>query len=686
MSKYFISFTSCLLLSSFLYAQQSADIQEIIVTADFRQQNLSNISNSISVLDDSLLEDQHISHLEEALYHAPNVNFSSGSNRARFYQIRGIGERGQFSEPLNSSVGLMIDGVDFSGAGNAALLYDVEQVEILMGPQGTRYGSNALAGLINIRSKDPTSEAAYGLKIDLGNYNSRGLAAYLSGPLSQTLQFRLSAQRSRSDGFSQNQYLKRPTNQRDESLLRGKLRWQVSDDIQFDLSLSRVDLDNGYDAFSLDNIRDTLSDEPGFDRQTSDFMNSTLHLGGFRLAQIELIGAFSDSNIDYGYDEDWSYIGLHPFEYSSTDRYLRERDSASAEMRFLSRENSQLFAGRTSWVLGLFHLQQEVSLKRLYTYLTEPFSSRYQINRSAIFTDTSTELNSRWSLDLGLRLERFDAEYLDSSSLLFKPQDNLQGGKVSLNYLMGESSLLYLSAARGYKAGGFNTDGSLDPDLREFGDERLWNYELGFKGAFDNNRLQLSSALFYMVRKAVQIASSTTRLRADLSTAFIDYIGNAAQGRNVGLELNANWQPSNDLNLQAALGILKTRYENFINSAGDNLSGRAQAHAPSYQFSLGATYSLNANLDVNISIQGKDRFYFSDSHNIESDSYALWHASIDWQFDKWLVSLWGRNLGDKGYSVRGFYFGNDPRDAYTPKGYTQLGEPRRIGLSLSADF
>jgi iron complex outermembrane receptor protein len=686
MPKQITSLVLGLLLSNFLSAQETVNIQEIIVTADFRQQSLARISNSISVLNESRLERQHISHLDEALQLAPNVNFASGSNRARFYQIRGIGERGQFSEPLNPSVGLMIDGVDFSGAGNAALLYDVEQVEILMGPQGTRYGSNALAGLINIRSKAPTAEASFGVQIDLGNYDSRGLAGYLSGPLTQDLQFRFSAQQARSDGFSQNLYLHRPTNQRDESLLRGKLNWQVAQDIQLELSLSRFELDNGYDAFSLDNIRDTLSDEPGFDRQVSDFLSSTLSLDGFRLAKVELIAALSDSSIDYGYDEDWSFIGLHPFEYSSTDRYLRERENASAELRLLSRDNSLLFDGRTSWVLGFYHLQQDVSLNRLYTYLTEPFSSRYRIDRSAIFADTSTELNARWSLDLGLRLEHFDADYHDSSTLSFTPQDSLQGGKVAVNYLVGESASFYLSAARGYKAGGFNTDGSLDPDLREFGDERLWNYELGYKGSFDDNRLQVRSAIFYMDRKAVQIASSTTRLRADLSTAFIDYIGNAAQGKNLGLELNANWQSNNKLNLQAILGILKTRYENFINSAGDNLSGREQAHAPSYQFSLGGTYSLSANLDFNISVQGKDRFYFSDSHNIQSGSYALWHASIDWQLDQWRVGLWGRNLGDKDYHVRGFYFGNDPRDGYTPKGYTQLGEPRRIGLTLSADF
>ena len=85
-------------------------------------------------------------------------SFAGGSGRARFFQIRGIGERSQFGDPLNHSVGILIDNVDFSGAGTAATLFDVEQVEILRGPQGTRYGANALAGLINIKTKGPERE------------------------------------------------------------------------------------------------------------------------------------------------------------------------------------------------------------------------------------------------------------------------------------------------------------------------------------------------------------------------------------------------------------------------------------------------------------------------------------------------------------------------------------------------
>ena len=170
---------------NFAQEQESPAIEEIIVNADYRLSDLNDIPSSVIILDETLIQNRNAQHLEEVLLNAPNVNFSSGSSRARFYQIRGIGERGQFSEPLNSSVGVIIDGIDFSGIGNASMLYDIDQVEVFLGPQGTRYGSNALAGLISLQSKAPTKELSYGLKLESGDYNSNGLGGYLSGPLSE---------------------------------------------------------------------------------------------------------------------------------------------------------------------------------------------------------------------------------------------------------------------------------------------------------------------------------------------------------------------------------------------------------------------------------------------------------------------------------------------------------------------
>ena len=681
----FITFT-CFCFSISAQVDSSIVLEEIIVNADYRQSKASDIFSSVTVLDANLIRKKNAQHLEDILFNAPNVNLSSGASRARFYQIRGIGERGQFSEPLNSSVGVIIDGVDFSGIGNAALLYDVEQVEILLGPQGTRYGSNALAGLINLQSKSPTNETSYGLQLENANFDSSGLAGYLSGSISNQLRYRLSAQNLKSDGFNTNQFLSKKTNQRDEGIVRGKLDWTPSDYVQLGITASTINIDNGYDSFSLDNVRDTISDQPGIDRQQADILSTKLSLTQFAKFKVEALLGYADSKTEYGYDEDWVFNGFHPWEYSSSDQYFRDRETTSAELRFVSSDSGLIFSNTTDWVFGIYSLQQEVDLKRIYTFLSTDFSSRYDIKRFAVYGEINSDLNNNWGLSLGFRGESFDAAYFDSNAINFTPDEILYGGKLALTYRTSTSSLIYASISRGYKTGGFNTDGSLDSDLREFNAEELINYEFGFKGSLYNDQLKTQLALFFMDRDDVQIASSVVRSRADGSSEFIDYVGNAAAGSNYGLEASAKFQAANNIMFHGSLGLLKTEYKEFVNSAGDNLGGRQQAHAPNYQYTLGVDIRISSSLELDVNIQGKDSFYFSDSHSIRSKDYSLVNASLSYSWKEWQLTLWGRNLNDEDYSVRGFFFGNDPRDNYAAKGYTQLGEPMRYGLTLNMDF
>ena len=671
---------------SFAQEQESPAIEEIIVNADYRLSDLNDIPSSVIILDETLIQNRNAQHLEEVLLNAPNVNFSSGSSRARFFQIRGIGERGQFSEPLNSSVGVIIDGIDFSGIGNASMLYDIDQVEVFLGPQGTRYGSNALAGLINLQSKAPTKDLSYGLKLESGDYNSNGLGGYLSGPLSERFSYRISAQQIKSDGFNMNRFLNDETNTRNERVVRGKINGELLDDVELDLTASTIKLNNGYDAFSLNNDRDTLSDQPGSDLQDSELLSAKITVSRFKHFTFDTLLGYGDSRTEYSYDEDWVYDGFHPWGYSSTDQYNRDRSTGSTEFRFTSSEEGRILFDTTDWVFGFYYLGQEERLERTYTFLTENFTSKYDTKRIAIYGETDTQLSDDWNLTLGIRGERFSADYHDSSLVNFSPSENLVGGRITLAYNTSTETLLYTTISQGYKAGGFNTDGTLDSDLRDFDSEGLLNYEIGFKGMLFDNRFQTQLALFFMNRDDVQISSSIVRTRDDGSSEFIDYIGNAAAGSNYGLEFSGSYKATERFDFYGSLGLLKTRYDDFINSAGDNLEGREQAHAPSYQYSLGANIQLGNNVDFGLNILGKDSFYFSDSHGVQSNAYHLINANLSYTWEDWKLMLWGRNLTDEDYFVRGFYFGNDPRDNYLSKGYTQLGEPARVGVTINLDF
>jgi outer membrane receptor protein involved in Fe transport len=675
------------------------EIQEIIVTAELRQKPLLETPASVSVITAEQIRERSAQHLEQVLTAAPNVNYAAGASRARYFQVRGVGERGQFQEPLNPSVGVLLDGVDFSGTGTIGTLFDVEQVEVLRGPQGTLHGANALAGLINIRSAAPTEEFEHRLEATAGDYDSYGVGGSSSGPLTDSLLYRIAAWTYRSDGFIDNDFSgDDDSNDRDELTARARLRWLASENSSLDISFNRVDIDNGYDAFSLDNRRHTLSDQPGEDRQESSAI--ALHWrSALDSLSLEALFSYAETDSDYGYDEDWTFDGFHPYGYSSTDQYLRDRDSVSAELRLSSNASSRLFGDTTDWVAGLYYLANDEDLLRRYTYNASDFASSYDTDTLALFGQIDSALSERLNLVIGLRAERRDTDYRDNRGVGFDPDKDLWGGRLGLEFDLDDNRLLYAMVSRGYRANGVNPEilASLpltdDPELvnamnqrRDYDEETLLNYELGLKGRWLDQRLQGRLALFYMDRDDQQVGGNFLLPQPGGATTFIAFTDNAAEGNNYGAELELAWQASDQALLWANLGYLQTEFDDYVTAGGVDTSGRDQAHAPEYQFSSGVRWQFASGFYLRLEAEGRDAFYFSDEHDRRSDAYELLHARFGFEAEHWSLSLWGRNLTDEDYAVRGFFFGNDPRIDYLPTTYLQYGDPRTVGVDASYRF
>ena len=697
--------TKLLAAACCLASQAVADptrLEEVVVTAELRPAPLLSQVGSISVISAQDILEREAQHLEGILNLAPNVNFAGGTSRARFFQIRGVGERSQFQEPLNPSIGLVIDGIDFSGLGGAGTLFDVQQVEILRGPQGTLHGANALAGLIDIRSGQPEAEPGLQLEAGAADYDSWNAGVVGTGPLvTDQLLYRLAVNRFHSDGFIENDYLGRDdTNGQDETTVRGKLRWLPTGRDTLDLTLMYIDIDNGYDAFSLDNTRHTLSDEPGKDRQDSRALGLEWQRE-LDAMTVETSVTAATTASTYSFDEDWSYVGIAPgWEYSSKDRYKRDRDSYSATARLLSAEGSRLFGGSTDWVAGAYVLGDRENLDRRYTYLENDFSSRYDTDTYALFGQLDSQLSDGFTLITGLRIERRLTDYRDNNGVDSDPDKDLWGGRVALEYQFDDNRMAYGEISRGYRANGINAailasmGSSEDPaiadqleTLQQFDEEYLVNYELGLKGKLLADTLQARLALFYMDREDQQVKGSLVIPRPDGSTAFIDYTSNAAQGNNYGMELELNWLASDRLELFANIGLLHTEFERYIDSDGNDLSGRDQAQAPNYQYAVGGHYDIGNGFYLRLDVEGRDSAYFSDRHDLKSPSYDLLNMRLGYAAQQWSVALWARNLTDEDYYVRGFgTFGNDPRKEYAVEPYYQYGEPRVVGVSTRFTF
>ena len=688
-----LSKTLRLLVPAFISTATLADhiIEEVIVTSDFRDSGLLKTAASITVFDSQTIAQRQARHLEQLINLAPNVNFSSGASRGRFIKIRGIGERSQFIEPLNPSVGILVDGIDFTGIAGAATTMDIAQVEILRGPQGTIYGANALAGLINLRSNQPTDRTQGNLEVTLGDYNTQTVSAAMGGPLSKNLGYRFAAQQHSSDGYIRNDFLKRDdTDNIDELSLRSILDWQASDNLDLKLTVFHVNADNGYDAFSLDNTRHTLSDNPGHDRQESTAVAVQSNWqANVNFTLVSLVN-FADNNLEYGYDEDWAYGDdlcvdfFCPYNdpYNSADNYIRDRKNGSIDIRLVSAESAQIFNGTTDWVAGIYWREQDEELLRQNG---RDFTSDFDTTNQAVYGQLDTQLSGVLRLSTGVRFENRQASYRDSDLVDHRVDEDIWGGRIALQYQLPSQAMMYGLISRGYKAGGVNSNPSVAAEDREFDTELMLNYELGAKGRWLDDALQAQVAVFYQQRDDIQIKQTLVEPReGDSGPRYTDYFGNSAKGSNYGVELEFNWLPTETLALFGSVGLLESEYDIPLSA---DLNSREQAHAPAYQFALGARAQITDSLAVSIDIEGKDEFYLSSSHSEQSQSYELVNANLTYMFGDWELSLWGRNLTDEDVIVRGFGgFGNDPRNGWITEPYYQLGAPRVIGFSGKYDF
>ena len=461
-------FTLSLLASSVAaYAQQTnvsntsdstpSDIERVIVSGDFRQTTLDQLSASATILDQERLRSRQPSHIDSVLNSIPNVNFAAGASRGRFVQIRGIGERSQFAEPINPSVSFIVDEFDFSGLAAAGLIFDTKQLEVYRGPQATLYGTGALAGAVKLSSNDVGSDAPDYVEARIGNKESYRIEGATGDDINTDWGYRVALVHNRSDGFVENTFLNRSdTANIDETALRFAVEGSVDERTTLALTYRWYDIDNGYDAFSLDNDNKTLSDEPGFDEHQTHAVSarSTTNTAA---GDFILIATHASHNIAYGYDEDWTFTGFHPWGYTSFDAYFRDVETQTGEMRFVSSDSAALFDGMTDWTIGVFYKSTEEKLLRQYTYLDSDFASEYTPTTTAIYAQTESRLNENLVLVAGLRVENYDFDYADNNQLTRAFDTTMVGGKVALQYTQGDH-FYYGSISRGYKGAGFNPE------------------------------------------------------------------------------------------------------------------------------------------------------------------------------------------------------------------------------------
>ena len=687
-------------------------LNEVIISEISGNVKHQHSTNDIHTMSDYDFKPGDI-HFDDVINKVPNLNYAGGTSRSRFYQIRGIGERSQYAGEggPNYYIATVVDDIDLSGIGMPIFLDDIQQIEVYQGPQSFSYGHNAMAGLINIKTKDPDIISDNNFKMTIGNDElfQNSYYHHYKPLLNDKLFINLFVYNAKQNGFMYNDYLNEYKNNKNENLQKLKLVYKESNAFKSKITLIKSNLNNGYDMWSPNNNTDTTySNQPGKDSQELIAMSFKNQLNFNNLSVVQISNILK-SDMEHSYDSDWGnddFWSNDPYnvEYWSYEYYqneLRERSMNSHELRFIYNFNNNIKNASglyvknlkeednaTGWILG----GEDVALNARFNNTNQAIYNELKYSYKDITLTTNIRIEK---VNLKYNSTHYHEEYIDydyynpiydTTYVNTKYKDTLNGSKLSFLYAVDKTKNIYLTLSNGFKSGGVNQNPRLSDNNRLFKPEFNQNIDLGYK--FRNNNTLLNINAFYMNRKDLQVSLSSQQDNNN-PNSFYFYTSNASDGFNYGLSLSFKTVSEQDFETYVNLGYLKTQINSYTyltdESTITEFSTREAAHAPSYSISWGFTKHYGP-VSIGGDVQAKDKFYFSDSHDMQSDAYSLANIHIDYMINSNLeISFWSKNIFNTKYAVRGFFFGVEPPN-YEDKLYLSYGEPFTIGMTLNYKF
>lgn len=674
-------------------------LEPLRVTADLWETPLDRIPASVTVYDEAALRAGNVRHFGDLADQVPNLTWTGGTSRPRYLQIRGIGENSQYEgEAPDSTVRFLVDDLDFTGLGTLGSTFDVSQVEVLRGPQAGAFGANAAGGVVRLVTNAPTPFWTGRVESSFGQDALREGGFAVGGPLltrkPDQLMARLAIHQHNGDGFRHNATLNRDTNARDEFSARLRLTANLAPLWRWEAALLYSDQHNGFDEFALNNNgRTTYSDQPGVDNQLSKAASVRGTFTGFAGARLTSVTSGSWTKSRYSYDDDWTAASYQGFSDLGRDRRVLNQ-----ELRLDSAATRSAFGVIDRWTLGgYFSSTREIGA---YTN-TDPgnirgLQTRYNADHIALFGQIAHDLDAHTRVTLGLRTERVDldgrgiktryrtARKTFDPEVTFHPvfDDDLLGGKLSLEHDLSDHEVAFASVTRGYKAGGINVDARISPpaDPLTYGTETLWNYEVGVRGNWLERRLVGEFTAFYLARRATQVRDS-----AGFGGNYRFFTANGGDAHISGLEASANYALTKDVSLHATLSQMSSELERFTLTNGNTAGGRRLANTPRYGYTLGARYRTASGLFANADLVARATQFDSNNQNEARRAFRVVNASFGYAWRQWTFTVWGRNVFNQRYEKRVFFFGNEDPD-YVETRYEDRADPRQVGVSAAYRF
>ena len=663
-------------------------LEEIVVTAQKREERLLDVPIAISAFTDSALTDAGAMQLSDFLQTAPGVGIVDNQSGTQNIQIRGIN-----STFGNAPVGYYLDELPFSLIGNTQVpdvrTYDLERVEVLRGPQGTLYGDGSIGGTIRILTHEPDLDAFGGSAELMGssisdggdNFAARGM---LNLPVAEGVAgFRLVATREEFGGWIDNTTTGvSDQNERDVNNYRGKFRWMPTERLDIVLSAWRMEQDGAGDANSYQDR--TVDDAAAADYDTEyDLYSATIR---YSFDSVELVSA--TSAMDYTGNSTTLIGGLFPF----TD--LTSQDILSQEFRLAS-TGSDTFR----WTAGLFYRDMDRETNAALPDFGFTQALDLDSEAWAVFGElTWTLLDQKLDVTLGLRYfedDRLLVEDIDPFLLgIIQSIDPTYTGRVAekfdttnprlnLSYRFADDWMVYGNVAKGFRTGqpqpaislglailnGVEIPTGIDP-------EDLWSYEVGTKGTFLDGRASLEAAVFFNDWDKLQVPV--------LVAPGVNALLNAGTAETQGLELAMTFVPVNDLELRFGGGYTNAEFTETVAGTGI-VSGERVPGVPETTLFAGGTWrwpmftSLNGFLNGNV--QYADERTDALSGSSPSDTTTRVDLRLGLEGRAWGVYLFGENLTDEDGAINPV-----PLNLFGTDGPATRFRPRSVGLQVRASF
>ncbi|HVI33908.1 MAG TPA: TonB-dependent receptor [Phenylobacterium sp.] len=707
-----------------------SEIEEVVVTARMRAESLQETPVAVTAITGAQIEKMVVQDLSDFTRAAPNFTIEGVGaihRNASVAYSRGIGYQG-VDQAIDPSVGIAVDGVFYTrNIGALQSTFDIQQVELLRGPQGTLFGKNTTGGVVNITTKQPADHYTFSALARVGNFGRVDASMAADLPVNDRLSFRISATSQYSDGYMHNLYRApnglNPSEEwlagDDVKAVRGAVKWRPTDELTLNLSAAYVkDRSDSVGGVNASFPTDALSraGRPGFgfpggptdpfvamrNFPSGDYqdtwagtLNATYEGQGYRIVSIS--GIVRSSNLSYS---DFDVTDLAFFETLATKRHKQ----LSQEVRIESATDGPL-----QWVAGGYAGHTDWDTTQIFFLASVTEEGAEQKDKTAAgFAQFDFSLTEQLTLTAGGRYtwqEKEFTRFLQVPVAQF-PRPPLRAAEewsdftyhLGANYQINDDAMLYGSYSTGFKSGGFNSRAATASAIGPFDPEKAKAWEIGLKSDWWDRRLRLNLAAFWNKYEDLQV--SIFRPAAS-GTGEEQVVANNADERARGVEVELTVLPVPNLTLNASVGYLDAEYTSFV----ANLTGRPASatnpcggtidrsqkgpcyleptRVPDWTSRIDATYDIELAGGGRISpfvAWSYEDAHFTDTLNAPQGfqkAYHVWDASLTYEAPsgRWQATLWGKNLGDVAHRLS---------VVPTAGVLTQLyfAEPRTYGVEL----